>query len=119
MSYTLRDLILHGAPWEVLPEDRARVLAAARRLVGDPSVSREHRAYIERVWLTEPEPEPEQLSTPLGDSEGAPMKAPTPTADLAHATGDTPTRQPCHCVLCEPFGPPLTGANDDAGGGER
>ena len=27
-------------------------------------------------------------------------------------------RQPCHCALCEPYGPPLTWATDSGGGGE-
>ena len=72
MSWTLKDLLLHGAPWEVLPDDRPKVLAAARRWAKDPRLSARERAYIERVWLPreDPDPEPEPLPFTFPDSPG-------------------------------------------------
>lgn len=66
MSWTMRDLLLRGAPWEVLPADRGKVEAAARRYAKDPRLSSRERAYIERVWLpAEPEePEPVLFTFP-------------------------------------------------------
>ena len=50
----------------------------------------------------------------------AELKARKSAAELARAMGDAHRkRQACHCALCEPFGPPLTGANDSGGGVSR
>ena len=63
MSWSMKDLLLRGAPWEVLPTDRAKVEAAARRYSRDPHLSKPDRDYIRRVWLPreDEEQEPEQL----------------------------------------------------------
>ena len=70
MSWTLKDLLLHGAPWEVLPDDRPRVEAAARKYSKDPRLSSRERAYIERIWLPPEPPEPAPLA--LVFPEGGP-----------------------------------------------
>ena len=60
MSWTMRDLLLCGYPFEVLPDDRPKVEAAARRYSRDPHLSKRDRDYIARVWLPLEEEEPEQ-----------------------------------------------------------
>ena len=62
MSWSMKDLLLKGAPWEVLPDDRQRVDAAARRYSKDPHPSKGERDYIARIWLPAEEPEPDALS---------------------------------------------------------
>jgi hypothetical protein len=44
----MRDLLLHGAPWEVLPDDRPRVEAAARKYSRDPRTSQRGSATTSR-----------------------------------------------------------------------
>ena len=61
MSWSMRDLLLRGAPWEVLPDDRPKVDAAARRYSRDPHLSKGDRDYIRRVWLPHELEEPEQI----------------------------------------------------------
>lgn len=60
--WTVKDLLLKGAPWEVLPEDRPKVEAAARRYAKDPTVGKLDRDYIARTWLPPEEPEPEPIA---------------------------------------------------------
>ena len=62
MSWSMRDLLLRGAPWEVLPDDRPKVDAAARRYSRDPHLSKPDRDYIRRVWLPHELEEPEQIT---------------------------------------------------------
>ena len=68
MSWSMKDLLLRGAPWEILPDDRLKVDAAARRYSRDPHLSKKDRDYIARVWLPpEPvEPEPLPFGLPRG-----------------------------------------------------
>ena len=70
MSWTLKDLLLHGAPWEVLPDDRPRVEAAARKYSKALTLSKRDRDYIARIWLPPepPEPAPLALVFPEGGS---------------------------------------------------
>lgn len=62
MSWSIGDLLLRGAPWEILPDDRPRVEAAARRYSRDPHLSKRERDYIARIWLP---PETEDSELPL------------------------------------------------------
>lgn len=59
MTWSMKDLLLRGAPWEILPDDRPKVEAAARRYSKDPRLSKRDRDYIARIWLPSEEPEPE------------------------------------------------------------
>ena len=70
MSWTLLDTLLHCGPWEILPDDRPKVEAAARRYSKDPHLSKRDRDYVERTWLRAEEPEPEPLGFvfPEGDA---------------------------------------------------
>lgn len=61
MSWSVRDILLHAGPWEILPADRPKIEAAARRYSRDPRLSKRDRDYIARVWLPA-EMEPEQLT---------------------------------------------------------
>ena len=61
MSWTMKDLLLRGAPWEVLPDDRPKVEAAARRYSRDPHLSKTDRDYIARIWLPREDEEPEPI----------------------------------------------------------
>ena len=62
MSWTLKDTLLHCGPWEILPDDRPRIEAAARKYSKDPTLSKRDRDYIARVWLPVEDPEPEPLA---------------------------------------------------------
>lgn len=75
MSWTLKDLLLHGYPFEVMPDDRPKVEAAARRLSRDPHVSKSDRDYIRRMWLPHEErsePEPIQIGWAGETQQGEP-----------------------------------------------
>ena len=61
MSWTLRDTLLRSGPWEILPDDRPKIEAAARRYSRDPHLSKGERDYIARMWLPPEEPEPDPL----------------------------------------------------------
>lgn len=61
MSWSVKDILLHAGPWEILPSDRPKIEAAARRYSRDPRLSKRDRDYIARVWLPA-ELEPEQLT---------------------------------------------------------
>lgn len=52
MSWTLRDTLLRSGPWEILPDDRPKIKAAARRYSRDPHLSKGERDYIARMWHT-------------------------------------------------------------------
>lgn len=67
MSWTMRDLLLKGAPWEILPDDRPKVEAAALRYSRDPRLSKKDRDYIARVWLPREAPETEPMLMVFGD----------------------------------------------------
>ena len=69
MMWSIRDLLLHGAPWEVLPADRPKV-EAARRYSRDPHLSKRERGYIARIWLPREEPEPEPMAFVFPRLEG-------------------------------------------------
>jgi hypothetical protein len=62
MSWSMRDTLLRCGQWEILPADRPKVEAAARRFAKDPHLSKRERDYIARVWLPVEEPEPEPLA---------------------------------------------------------
>jgi len=68
MSWTLRDQLTRGYPFEVMPEDRPRLERAARRYVADPRLSKAERDLIALHWLpAEPEePEPIPFAFPEG-----------------------------------------------------
>lgn len=51
MSWTLKDTLLRCGPWEILPDDRPKIEAAARRYSKDPTLSKRDRDYIARTWL--------------------------------------------------------------------
>lgn len=61
MSWSMKDLLLKGAPWEVLPDDRPRVEAAARRYSKSAALSKRERDYIARIWLPPEVEEPEPI----------------------------------------------------------
>ena len=67
MSWTLKDTLLHCGPWEILPDARPRIEAAARKYSKDPTLSKRERDYIARVWLPAEEPEPEPLALVFPD----------------------------------------------------
>lgn len=70
MSWTLLDTLLHAGPYEVLPDDRPKVDAAARKYSRDPHLSKTDRDYIARTWLP-PEPdEPEAISFAFPEGGG-------------------------------------------------
>ena len=71
MSWTMRDLLLKGAPWEILPSDRPMVDAAARRYSRDPHLSKRERDYIARIWLPRDEPELELMAFVFPDSKAS------------------------------------------------
>ena len=71
MSWSMKDTLLKCGPWEILPDDRPKLEAAARRYSKDPTLSKAHRDYIARVWLPAEEPEPEPLAFTFGDGVGS------------------------------------------------
>ncbi len=83
-SWTLRDLLLKGAPWEVLPDDLPKVESAARRYAKDSTLSKAHRDYISRVWLPPEAPEPEPLTLVLstGGDHNDPDRGPVRTTSV-------------------------------------
>lgn len=57
---SMLELLLHAGPWEITPEDRPRILRAARHHVDNPRLSLSERQYIARVWLPrEPQDQPD------------------------------------------------------------
>ena len=67
MSWSMKDTLLHAGPWEILPDDRPKVEAAARKYAGDPTLSKRDRDYIARMWLPAEEPDPEPLAMVFPD----------------------------------------------------
>lgn len=61
MSWTMRELLLHGHPSEIIPGQRPLLVKAARRYSRDPRLSRLDRERIARVWLgTQADEEPDE-----------------------------------------------------------
>lgn len=91
MSWSIKDLLLHGAPWEVLPGDRPRVDKAARRYSRDPHLSKRDRDFIARVWL--PAEEPDALDA-LGQGD-VPNESPNASPNaVSNASANASTPDP-------------------------
>lgn len=61
MSWTMKDTLLRCGPWEILPDDRPKLEAAARKWANDERLTAQQRAYIRRIWLPPEVDEPEPL----------------------------------------------------------